>query len=732
MSKEKEQAKESILSTENLNVQDLSLNQIDSIINGLSLHKDNVLKSSLESTDVSEIIKAQNYLESTKKPQKSPDLKSHLFVPDEAAYHTGRGYKENYSGVPFEVLQKMGNIPIVYSIINTRLDQVKNFLKFSNDEEKAGYTIVRKKGLFEDKEKELTSEDKKKIEYIVNYLEYGGRGGKWDDGEDLVEFVTKIVKDSLTVDQATAEIIRDRKGDLFKHVAVDGSTIRILDSNDQRFKDQFKGMERNGYLPKYAQVWNQNIVTNHITGRPVVYYPWELMYGVRNKSSNVRLNGYGVSELEAGIELVTWILWGMQYNGNFFKQGSQPKGFIKMKEGNMSNNVLNEFRQAWRQMMTGVHNCLSGDTFIITREGRKELQDFFVENSEDKYTEIWTGKKFEKGLVYKSGEKVLNKITLNNGMTIKSSPDHRFKTVNDEGDIVWKLRSDLKEGDFLMVNKSSISLWEKIKGLFKKTNSSNELKYFHFEKIVKLEEFEEKEEMYDVQIFDNENQFIANGILSHNSHKIPVFEGLDMEWVDLQKNNRDMEFQNWNEFLIVMFCSMYKIDPSELGFHFKNQKDMFGQDGQRERLDHSQKKGLTPLLRFLQKLINKFIVSEIDEQYEFQFTGVEVEDEERQVDLDKKKSEAGFVSHEDMFEKYTGREFDSEKDTILNQVYQSAQQAKQFGGQEMNDLVDEETREGDDGVQNPFDEYEKSAKSDPIAAESMKYIDNLFKGKLDG
>ena len=571
MSQEKEQAKESILSTENLNVQDLSLNQIDSIIKGLSLHKDNVLKSSLESTDVSEIIKAQNYLESTKKPQKSPDLKSHLFVPDEAAYHTGRGYKENYSGVPFEVLQKMGNIPIVYSIINTRLDQVKNFLKFSNDEEKAGYTIVRKKGLFEDKEKELTSEDKKKIEYIVNYLEYGGRGGKWDDGEDLVEFVSKIVKDSLTVDQATAEIIRDRKGDLFKHVAVDGSTIRILDSNDQRFKDQFKGMERNGYLPKYAQVWNQNIVTNHATGRPVVYYPWELMYGVRNKSSNVRLNGYGVSELEAGIELVTWILWGMQYNGNFFKQGSQPKGFIKMKEGNMSNNVLNEFRQAWRQMMSGVHN----------------------------------------------------------------------------------------------------------------------------------------------------------------SHKIPVFEGLDMEWVDLQKNNRDMEFQNWNEFLIVMFCSMYKIDPSELGFHFKNQKDMFGQDGQRERLDHSQKKGLTPLLRFLQKLIDKFIVSEIDEKYEFQFTGVEVEDEERQVELDKKKSEAGFVSHEDMFEKYTGREFDSEKDTILNQVFQTAQQAKQFGGQEMNDLVDEETGEGDEGVQNPFDEYEKSAKSDPIAAESMKYIDNLFKGKLD-
>jgi len=568
---EKEQAKKTILNKDDISVQDLSFEQIDSIIKGLSLHKENMLQKSLTSDNLEDIVKAQTYLEKNKKPAKSPNIKTSLFVPDEAAYHTGNGYKENYSGVPFEVLQRMGNIPIVYSIVKTRLDQIKNFLEFSNDEQKAGYTITKKRGLFEDKEKELSSADKNKIEYIVNYLEYGGRGGKWDDGEDLTEFISKIVKDSLTVDQATAEIIRDKKGELYKHVAVDGSTIRLLDSEDQRFQDQFKGMEINGFLPKYAQVWNNNIVTNPITNQPVIYYPWELMYGVRNKSTNIRQNGYGVSELEAGIELVTWILWGMQYNGNFFKQGSQPKGFINLKNGEMNNSILNEFRQAWRQMMTGVQGA----------------------------------------------------------------------------------------------------------------------------------------------------------------HRIPVFEGVDLEWIDLQKSNRDMEFQSWNEFLIVMFCSMYTIDPSELGFHFKNQKDMFGQEGQRERLDHSRKKGLVPLLKFIQKLINKYIVSEIDDRFEFKFTGVEVEDEERQVELDIKKSQQGFVSHEDMFRKYSGRDFDPEKDTILNSVFQSAQQAKMYGGQEMNEMVDEETGEPDEGVQNPFEQYEKSAESDPIVAESMKYIDKLFKGKIN-
>lgn len=543
------------------NLKNLDLNQLDTLIKGLSVQKDFLLEKSLNGGDLEEIIKAQAFLEKTK--VKSPTVKSNIFIPDDYQ-QTGKGYKDAYSGVPFEVLARMANIPIVKTIIGTRIDQIKTFLKFSQDDQKPGYKIQRKRGLFDDNKKELSSQDKRKVEYIVNCIEYGGRGGKWDDGDDLGDFVTKIMSDSLSVDQATAEIIRDRKGDYFKHVAVDGSLIRLLDCNDPRYADQFKGMEVNNVLPKYCQVWNGQIATSPLTQEPILYYPWELMYGQRNKTTNVRGNGYGVSELEASIELVTYIVWGIQYNGNFFKQGSNPKGFLNIKDGNLSNGVLNEFRQAWSQMVVGVNN----------------------------------------------------------------------------------------------------------------------------------------------------------------SHRLPIFEGLNMEWIDLQQTNRDMEFQLWNEFLIVMFCSMYKIDPSELGFHFKNQAEMFGQTGQKERIDHSKKKGLEPLLIFLQKLISKYIVSEIDEQFEFVFTGLSIEDEAAQVELDAKKSTAGFVSHEDMFEKYSGRKFDEKKDTILNQIYQSAQQAKQMGGQGMNDLVDEETGE-DDG--NPFSQFEKSSESNPIVREALRYVDQVLR-----
>ena len=104
---------------------------------------------------------------------------------------------------------------------------------------------------------------------------------------------------------------------------------------------------------------------------------------------------------------------------------------------------------------------------------------------------------------------------------------------------------------------------------------------------------------------------------SQNSHKIPVFEGIDLEWIDMQMKNTDMEFQTWVEFLMVMFCAVYTIDPSELGFNFQQAHQMFGQDGQKQRLQHSRDKGLKPLLMFVQKVISKFIVSELNPEFEF-------------------------------------------------------------------------------------------------------------------
>lgn len=548
----------------------LSLQELQVMAQAAPIALRNRLQKSLTSESFEEVMKAQAFIAEQQKNSRrapQPEIKSILWNPSEIGFN-GKGYRDPNNGISFGTLNRMGEIFIVKAIINTRIEQVQNFLKYSLDDQKPGYQIRYKKspGLEGSEDKELNVKDKKIVDYIVKFLEEGGENDKWECEDNFQEFTRKVLRDSLVLDQMTFELVRARNMNLKKYRAVDAALIRQLDTNDPRYAQMFENFRWHGYLPRYAMVWDGQIIRHPVTNEYVVFYPWELGYGVRNKTTNVLRNGYGCSELETLIEIVTWILWGMQYNGNFFKQGSQPKGFINVKNGNIDQGTLNEFRQDWKQTMSTVYN----------------------------------------------------------------------------------------------------------------------------------------------------------------SHKIPVIQGIDLEWIDLQQTNRDMEFTEWIKFLLVIACAVYRMDPSELGFQFQDAARIFGQEGQKERLDHSRQKGLTPLLVFYQNVLNKYIISEIDDRLELVFTGIEIEDEAAQVELDKKKSEAGFVSLEDMFEKYSGRKFNPEKDTILNTVYQSAQSNKMMGGEGMNQIVDDE--EGKDSpktAQEAIDQMlvEKSM-DNPILGKALEFIDS--------
>lgn len=545
----------------------LSLEEMDALNKSLPNLMQSKIQAAMNSDNMEEIMKANLFFSAKNQKQ---EFRSILFNPYDSS-DSGRDYKRTKGILSLRALRQIGNTFIVKSIVNTRVEQIQNFLHFSEDEQKPGFTIKRKAGLFSTGEKkDLNDSDKKEIEKIVEFLERGGDSDKWDTFDTFQDFVRKISFDSLTLDQLAFECVRNRGFELSKFRAIDASLIHFLDSVDPKQKESFEKYRFKGQLPRYCMVWEGQILKNPASHESVIYYPWELGFGIRNKSTDIERNGYGTSEIETLLEIITWVLMGMQTNGNFFTQGSQPKGFINVKNANITPEGLAEFRQSWSQSMKGYQN----------------------------------------------------------------------------------------------------------------------------------------------------------------SHKTPIIQGVDLEWIDLQMSNRDMEFNEWIKFLIILICSVYRIDPSELGFQFKEQAQIFGQDGQRERLSHSKEKGLKPLLTFLSNIINKYLISELNEEFEFSFTGVDPEDEAEQVELDKKKSEAGFVDMKDMFKKYSGRDFDPENDIILNSVYQSAKQATDqmamMGGQGMNDLVDQ----GEDEDTNPFDKYgeeiEKSRRENPILDSALKYIDKTW------
>lgn len=978
----------------------LSIEEIDRLQKAAPMAFQSKLQAALNSNDAGEIMKANLYLgEINRQPTK---IQSVFFDPNDISGN-GRGFKDSKGVLSFSVLRRMGDIHIVKSIVSTRVEQIMNFMDFSEDEQKEGFTIRKKKSLFSTGDEKLTNEDKKKISKIVDFLEKGGWTDKWDNVDSLQEFVSKIMSDSLTLDQLAFEMVRNRMWELQKFRAVDASLIRFLDSVDPRQREGFEQYRFKGHLPRYCMVWDEMILHNPITKEPILYYPWELGFGIRNKTSDVRRNGYGVSELETLVNIITWILWGFSYNANFF--------------------------------------CVSPETLVTTNKGLRRIKDLVGTEFE-----VFDGVEYCKASAYKTRIDDLYETRLYNGLKIRTSREHRFLIITDKDKSPkWKEQKDLTTDDYCLVDINTYGdfheedyfigreyfreftnptkeavlkkektftpslemvkdkyFWEMIgfalgdgtwlehileifphhtkdKKLFgdfskvldkyginyriKKGNPSTqrsdgeygypyifiydtcfidwlisigfgytrdkkipisifnlpeelrcaflrglfsadghtsanimgyktpticcvnndlrqdilqlllsvgvaarecnrsksryndpvtlviqdvmsfvdkigylqdyknegisrgertkdkwdlvpnslaldilennrggrisfskhhvknggrisrgklirvlteagcnvpEILNYHFYKVTDNSRLvKEKEQLYDIEVFNDKHIFLANYTAVHNcqgsqpkgfiniknpnisnstlqefrqawtqtmagvsnSHRTPVINGIDLEWVDLQKlSNRDMEFNEWIKFLIIMTCSVYRIDPSELGFNFKESQQIFGQDGQRERLKHSREKGLKPLLIFLQGIITKYIVSELDENYEFAFTGIEVEDEEAQVKLDSEKLSSGMVSMQDIFKKYNGRDFDPDKDIILNQVYQGMKQAeeqnKMFGASQPGQQP-EGVPEGDE--EDPFAQY-KSFNDNPIIKPAVDYyLKNLYK-----
>lgn len=510
-----------------------------------------LIEKSLRSENPSAIVQAQNYIKGLDQ-KKQDQFKAFTFAP-ESDFYSGLGYKHKPTSVTYDLLRQMAKTPQIASIIQTRIDQSMNFSQFSTDVQKSGWSIRKRLNRFADgKEKELSDVDKRNIESLVNWIEKGGiEVSEWE-GDDWDESLKKIYRDSWTLDQGAMEVAWLRKGTPYQYQVIDGGSIRLAQTYDDREYHQEKELQ--GYYPKYVQVWRNQVYKE--------FYPWELCLGMRNKTSNLYANGYSESELETLIRIITGMLNALQYNANFFTQGSNPKGLLNIK-GNVDQTKVEEFKQGWRATMSG----------------------------------------------------------------------------------------------------------------------------------------------------------------TSNSHKLAVLAGTDVQWVNMAMNNKDMEFNKWNEFLTVLACTQFRIDPDEVGFHLEGSKGMFGQDGQKERIRHSREKGLEPFLRYWQTQFDKYLVNPLSGgKYEFYFTGIDPEDEELSLERDIKILTSGGMSIQDFFLKYSNKELNKEKDIILNQIYLQYKQMDMSGSPQSNEAVDQMTGEPEG---NPFKQYEDE--NDPFAKALSNYIGEKLK-----
>ena len=505
-----------------------------------------LMRKALESENPHDLIKAQQFY--NQMSQKNNQVQSVFLNP-----HEGRdtfGYLSQPQIVPDATLRRMAKgSPIIKSIIETRVEQVRDFLEPQADKYSSGFIIRKKRKFYAgDDEEEVSKEDQQKINLLTEFILRGCADESLDDlCDDIGTWGEKTVKDALTLAKISTEIIYNKSKTLpVGFTPVDASTIFFANVYE---KDGTYNPKGNTKKPKFVQVINGQIANE--------YFDDEMMFAVRNSSTDMNMNGYGESELEVLIGTVTAMLQGDAYNANIFKIGSTPSGIFRV-QGNINEDRLREFKTQWQNSMSGFQN---------------------------------------------------------------------------------------------------------------------------------------------------------NG-------RMAFLEADKMEFVDMSKSNRDMEYSKFQEYLIKLSCAVYKISPEEIGFSIQGggSSSMF-QDSGDARLKYSREKGLKPLLKFLQKQINDSIINKIDNSFEFVFVGIDANTEEKEIEMAIKKASSFKGLKEIRKERGLPPELD-EDDMIMNPAwiqYQQMQQQQAMGDPESNQFMEEEESD------NPFAKGWQED-SNPMAKEFKDFV----------
>lgn len=320
-----------------------------------------ILDKALKSDDAASVVKAMEIVSIKQNNTKQEDRKA--FYIDPMAFNEGFGFKTKPTTMTYDTLFRMSKAPVINAILKTRKNQVAAYATPQKDMFSTGF-ILRKKGSHFEDTKELTTADRKRIDEATEFILNCGTGHSWDR-DSFETFLRKCVEDTLTYDQMNYEVVRNNKGIVNEWVSVDPTTIRrshfykmmqqggaatkIAGYDPYAKLHESKRKSVGGYLPHAVQVYMERPVPD------AEFYPWELSFALRNPSSRIHTNGYGRSELEDMVSITTSMLWSDAYNQNFFKLGSAPKGILRIK-GGTNNPRLQDFRQRWMSMVSGVEN----------------------------------------------------------------------------------------------------------------------------------------------------------------------------------------------------------------------------------------------------------------------------------------------------------------------------------------------------------------------------------------
>jgi len=284
--------------------------------------------------------------EGRKRSKSGKQPKSYFVDPTDMLLGLGMQYLQPPSSISYYTMKMVAEKnSVVGAIHQTRLAQLPPFLRLPRNKFDVGLKVRPVRKLANDKS--LTDDERRTCEQLEDFMLHTGHD--YSMGRDsLLTWGKKIMRDRLTYDQMTFECVPDRGGGVHSFHAVDASTIRIYSPHGQR---------RNMLPIEDDDIHTETKFVQVINGRVKRRYPLSrLSFSVANPRTDLRVAGYGFSEIEMLTTTVMSHLWAEEWNRGVFKNGSTQKGVINFK-GNIPREKFEVYKRDWRTYLSGVHNA---------------------------------------------------------------------------------------------------------------------------------------------------------------------------------------------------------------------------------------------------------------------------------------------------------------------------------------------------------------------------------------
>ena len=130
-----------------------------------------------------------------------------------------------------------------------------------------------------------------------------------------------------------------------------------------------------------------------------------------------------------------------------------------------------------------------------------------------------------------------------------------------------------------------------------------------------------------------------------NAWRTPIIRSDKLSFTNLHSSNREMEWQEYANYLIRCHGAVFSIDPYEFGFDIKtgtgpSQNAPLFETSNEAKIKWSKDRGLKPLLSSVERVMNQNIIWRIDPRFELALVRLDAKTEEATIEVRTKELQA--------------------------------------------------------------------------------------------